>query len=460
MMFAHKTRGAGSRPFAALVGLSVVLVLIALAMIVPAVTGLNVHQSTFPPLHASWRPQLGPGTVPAIALAVVGVVFAPRAAARWRWWGVLLGTYLLGLAWMVALATVDGVRGIGHILDTPHEYLPTARSVTDIAAMLRTFVQHIPLQSADNWQIQIAGHPPGALLFFVLLVRVGLGSGLAAGIVVVLLAATVPVAVLITLRRLGAGDAARRAAPFLVLSPAAIWMAVSGDAVFAAFAAWALCCLALASTARSRVRVAALSVGSGVLFGCCVMLSYGLPLLGFLALAALFAARSWRPLIWAIVGALVVVLLFAAFGFEWWKAYPVLAERYWAGDARLRPGTYWTWANLAALAISAGPIVGPSVAVAIARINTVSARAARAHGALTREGVERVVVLLTVAALASVLLADLSQMSRSEVERIWLPFIPWLLVGTALLTQRWRRFGLAAQVVFALLAEHVLATGW
>lgn len=459
-MFARARRHPGPRPVAAWVGASVVVLLIASAMIVPAVTGLNVHQSTFPPLHASWRPQLGPGTVPAIALAVIGVVFAPRAAVRWRWWAVLLGTYLLGLAWMVALATVDGVRGIGHILDTPHEYLPTARSVTDIAATLRTFVQHIPLQSADNWQIQIAGHPPGALLFFVLLVRVGLGSGLAAGIVVVLLAATVPVAVLITLRRLGAGDAARRTAPFLVLAPAAIWMAVSGDAVFAAFAAWALCCLALASTARSRARLAALSVGSGVLFGCCVMLSYGMALLGVLALAVLFAARSWRPLIWAIAGALVVVLLFAAFGFEWWKAYPVLAQRYWAGDARLRPGSYWTWANLAALAISAGPIVGPSVAVAIARINRVTTRGPGTRMPPAREGVERVLVLLTVAALVTVLIADLSQMSRSEVERIWLPFIPWLLVGTALLPPRWRRFGLATQVIFALLAEHVLATGW
>lgn len=459
-MFARATGHTGSRPVAAWVGLSVVVLLIASAVLVPSATGLNVHQSTFPPLHASWRPRVGPGTVPAIALAVVGVVFVPRAAARWRWWGVLLGSYVLGLAWMVALATVDGLRGIGHILDTPHEYLPTARSVTDIAAMLHTFVQHIPLHSPGHWQIQIAGHPPGALLFFVLLVRVGLGSGLAAGAVVVLMAATVPAAVLITLRQLGAGAAARRAAPLLVLSPAAIWMAVSGDAVFATFAAWALCCLALAGTARLRASAAAWSVGSGVLFGCCVMLSYGLPLLGVLALAVLIAARSWRPLVWAIAGALVVVLVFAAFGFEWWRAYPVLAHRYWAGDARLRPGAYWTWANLAALSISAGPIVGTSVAVAIARINTLSTPGPGTRAVSTREEVERVLVLLTVAAFVSVLIADLSQMSRSEVERIWLPFIPWLLVGTALLPRRWRRFGLATQVVFALLAEHVLATGW
>ncbi|MEO6504835.1 MAG: hypothetical protein ABIW36_14035 [Terrimesophilobacter sp.] len=444
-----------SRQVAAWAGLSAALVLIAAAMIVPVVTGLNVHQSTFPPLHASWRPRVGPGTVSAIALAVVGVVFAPQAAVRWRWWCVLLGSYLLGLAWMVALATVDGWRGIGHILDTPHEYLPTARSITDIAAMLRTFIEHIPLRSPDNWQIQIAGHPPGALLFFVLLVRVGLGSGLAVGTVVVLMAATVPVAVLITLHRLGAGDAARRTAPLLVLSPAAIWMAVSGDAVFAAFAAWALCCLAVATTARSRASKVVWAAGSGLLFGCCVMLSYGLLLLGVLALAVLIAARSWRPLPWAIGGALVVVLVFAAFGFEWWKAYPALVQRYWAGAAHLRPGVYWTWANIAALCIGAGPIVGSSVAAAITRAKKVFTR-----DRPNRVAVERVVVLLTLAGFASVLIADLSQMSRSEVERIWLPFMPWLLVGTALLPQRWRRLGLAGQVTFALLAQHLLATGW
>jgi hypothetical protein len=60
----------------------------------------------------------------------------------------------------------------------------------------------------------------------------------------------------------------------------------------------------------------------------------------------------------------------------------------------------------------------------------------------------------------SVVLADVSQMSKAEVERIWLPFVPWLLVGTALLPQKWRRFGLSSQVVFALLVQHLLFTGW
>lgn len=71
-----------------------------------------------------------------------------------------------------------------------------------------------------------------------------------------------------------------------------------------------------------------------------------------------------------------------------------------------------------------------------------------------------VVAALTAAAVAMVLLADLSQMSRAEVERIWLPFVPWLLVASALLPARWRRVGLGVQVVFALLVQHLIWSQW
>ena len=50
------------------------------------------------------------------------------------------------------------------------------------------------------------------------------------------------------------------------------------------------------------------------------------------------------------------------------------------------------------------------------------------------------------AAAASVLLADASQMSKAEVERIWLPFVPWLLLSCALLPERWRTRGLSARL--------------
>ena len=59
-----------------------------------------------------------------------------------------------------------------------------------------------------------------------------------------------------------------------------------------------------------------------------------------------------------------------------------------------------------------------------------------------------------------VALADASGMSKAEVERIWLPFIPWLTVSCALLPHGWRRWGLGLQVVAALLVQHLFYTAW
>jgi hypothetical protein len=175
-----------------------------------------------------------------------------------------------------------------------------------------------------------------------------------------------------------------------------------------------------------------------------VLLSYGLVLLGPLALAVLAAARSWRPLPIAALAALAVVLVFAAYGFAWWEAFPVVRERYWDGIAADRPAAYWLWGDLAALLVSAGPVLG-------AGLGALAAAWRRA---------DRAVVLLVAAAAVSVLLADLSRMSKAEVERIWLPFVPWLLVSTALLPDRWRRPGLALQLATALLVEALLFTTW
>jgi hypothetical protein len=430
-------------------GVVVALGLVAAAMLVPWLAGWQVFVD-FPPLHAVWRPRVGPGTVPALLVGLLAVWFGSRIAARMRWRLLLLVAFAAGLAWLVSLALVDGLDGLGAILDHRSEYLATAREVTDVGELLRGYVAHIPLDSADNWPIHIAGHPPGALLFFVALVQLGLGSALAAGFVVTLIGATTPVAVLVALRRLGGEAEARVAAPFLVIGTAAIWMAVSADGMFAAVAAWGLCALAFAAMSRRWFAIAGWGAIAGLLLGYCVMLSYGLPLLGVLAVAVLVIARSWRPLPWAVGAALVVVLLFAAGGFVWWDAYPVLVERYWAGIASHRPFGYWGWGNLAALVLSAGPIVGASVVLAAERL-----RAVREH-----VGGVRAIVLLVAAAALTVLLADLSQMSKAEVERIWLPFVPWLLLGTALLPERARRPALAVQVIAALVIQHLLATPW
>ncbi|MFD8946923.1 hypothetical protein ACFV00_33855, partial [Streptomyces californicus] len=68
--------------------------------------------------------------------------------------------------------------------------------------------------------------------------------------------------------------------------------------------------------------------------------------------------------------------------------------------------------------------------------------------------------LLVLAALAALLAADLSGMSKAETERIWQPFLLWLLPAAALLPRRGVRWWLAASASPALLVHHLLWTGW
>ena len=165
---------------------------------------------------------------------MLGFQHAAALSEGLPWRRLLLVVFVAGLAWMLALAFVDGPRGVSTILDDPYEYLRTARRTTNLHAALQEYVSRIGYEAAPrNWPVHIAGHPPGAFTFFVLLVRVGLGSGFAAGMVVTVLAATTAVGVLVTMNTLDAERLARRAAPFLVLGPAAIWQSVSADAMFA-----------------------------------------------------------------------------------------------------------------------------------------------------------------------------------------------------------------------------------
>ncbi|MGB3185844.1 MAG: hypothetical protein WBG36_14905 [Ornithinimicrobium sp.] len=446
--------------FAPWVGLGIAVILLITAFTLPTLLDWEVYARRFPekngtaePLHGFWDPRwFGPGTIPALVLGLLAVRYAAPLAARLRWRTLLVVAYLTSVVWMLSLAFIDGTRGVSRVLDSEFEYYAEAPGIDSIPAMLEEFISRIPYAHPDNWVVHVAGHPPGALLFYVVLFRIGLQDPLWAGLATSVLAATSIVAVLITLRLLGAEKAARTAAPFLALSPSLIFVAVSGDGVFAAFAAWGLAALAAAAVARHRATMVGFAALAGLLLGYCVMLSYGLPLLGLLAVAVLIAARgSWWPMPIAALVALAVVLSFVPFGYAWWEAYPVLVERYWDGAASIRPFSYWVWGNLAALLISAGPMIGSGVAALVAHLRHPRSETASAH---------RVVLLLAGAAVLIIVAADLSRMSKSEVERIWLPFIPWLTLSLVLLPPKWRTPALAVQVATALIVETLMYTSW
>ena len=68
--------------------------------------------------------------------------------------------------------------------------------------------------------------------------------------------------------------------------------------------------------------------------------------------------------------------------------------------------------------------------------------------------------LLPLAAAVAIVAADLSGLSKAEVERIWLPFTVWFAAGAVLLPPPSRRGWLAVQAATALLVNHLLLTTW
>ncbi|MEU9462396.1 hypothetical protein [Streptomyces sp. NPDC048312] len=442
----------GHRRDLAAVGVGVVLVAAA-ALVGRAVESadhsLFVH---WPPLLASWNPHGGIGTVAAPAVAAAVIAHGPLLAVRLRWRTLLLGCYTASLAWVFSLALIDGWgRGIAERLTTKHEYLRAIGRFDDIGAALRTFNDHILIGPPDNWPTHVAGHPPGATLTFVLLDRIGLGGGAWAGVWCIVTAASAVVAALITLRALADERTARRAAPFVVLAPVAVWAGSSADGYFTGVAAWSVALLALAASRTVRSPAAA-ALGAGLLYGLLCYLSYGLPLIALLFVAVLALTRTARPLPLFVLGALVVPVAFTLAGFNWWEAYHLLVERYYQGAGGVRPYSYWVWANLACTAVAAGPAT-------LAGVRRVAAGAPSALRSRASTAQDRLIVLVLVALLA-LLAADLSGMSKAETERIWQPFILWLLPAAALLPARGRRGWLAAQAGVALAVNHLLWTGW
>lgn len=413
---------------------------------------LVVH---WPPLLATWDPHVGPGTWLAPTVAAAVIAYVPALADRLRWRSLLLGCYVTVLAWVFSLALIDGWgRGIAERLTTKHEYLRVIGRFDDIGAALRGFDTHILIGPPGNWPAHVAGHPPGATLTFVLLDRIGLGGGAWAGTWCVVTGASAAVAVLVTVRTLADEHTARRAAPFVVLAPVAVWAGASADGYFTAVAAWSVALLALAATRTVRSPAAA-ALGAGLLYGLTCYLSYGLTLIAALLVAVLALTRTARPLPLFALGALVVPAAFTLAGFDWWAAYRLLVERYYQGAGGVRPYAYWVWANLACTAIA----VGPATLAGLRRSTAGAPGAVRTLRTGTTAPSQRLILLAT-AALLALLAADLSGMSKAETERIWQPFMLWLLPAAALLPTRGRRGWLAAQAIVALAVNHLLWTGW
>jgi len=439
--------------------------------------GVSLHEGDVFVVHARWAPRFGPGLLLSIAVAVLAVAYGPWLAVTLSWRRLLGAAYAAAVVWPVSLALSDGMSGLTRPLSSPHEYLHDVPRVHSPADLLARFPEHIV--DLPRWTTHVGGHPPGVFAIFVGLDRIGLGGPLWAAVLCVAAGAAVAPLVLSAVRVLGDETYARRAAPYVVFAPAALWIASSADALFAGVAAAGICALAHAATRRDRVGDL-LSAAGGLALGACLFLSYGLALLAPIAAAVVLVRRRTRPLVIAAVVVVALVAAVAVAGFAWWHGLGLTAERVRIGNAwRDRPAAYFWFANPAAVAIVVGPAVIAALPLMRPRLSFPRRLRLRSGlrslvplgkiadsgtevdaGRQTRTRESDFVVWTGAAVLGVIGLAIASNLSNGEVERIYLPFAVWLLPLAGLLPWRDARIWLAAQTGVAVLVEALLTTRW
>lgn len=407
----------------------------------------DVH-ARFPPLSALLEPAAGPGLPLAAAIAALTIVYGPRLALGLPWRRLLWVTWLAGLLWGLGLALVRGwPGGVVEPLTNPAEYLADIDRAENMGPALSNFVENIVYSAPEHWTTQVAGHPPLSFLFYLGLDRIGLDGAAWGGVITAVIGSTGIAAVLVTLRAIGDGRSARRAAPFLVLTPAVIWLVVSADGIFMALSAWSIALGALSVQSRGRPRGIALALGAGIGLGATLYMSYGLVLLLPVAVVVLVLRRAWWPLVPVAVGAGAVAVVFTAAGFWWFDGLSAVQTRYYEGIGALRPYSYWIWANAAVLAIAVGPAVVAGLGAAVHRVRQGSRRVPASYW-------------MAAAALGGMLAATLSGLSKSEVERIWLPFMVWLIPLAAAASPHRQRGWLLAQATTAAAVAVLMDTSW
>jgi hypothetical protein len=387
-----------------------------------------------PPLAGRFNPGLQPEALITLAVGAALVYLAPSLRWSLSWRNLVIASFAGALIWAAAVDLLDGGFWLTVPVLKPDEFLRDVPLVTSPGALLVGLTEHTGI-----YVNHVQTHPPGMLLTLWGLDRIGLSGEWPAAILMLTGGALAIPAALVTAREVMGEERARAAAPYLVLAPAAIWVATAADAFYAGVTGWGVALLVLA-TGREGRRSDLLALGGGLLLGLTLMLSYGLVLVWLVPLAVAAWRRRWRPLVIAAVGPVAVLAAFAVAGFWYLDGYAAARDAYYAGVASSRPYGFFLIADPAAFAVA----LGPAVCVGIATLR------------------DRRAWILVGAALAAVAIADLSGMSKGEVERIWLPFAPFAMLGAcALPTDRASsRAWLAATALFTAFVEMIVRTAW
>lgn len=396
-------------------------------------TGHNIKLGV-PPLHAVWDPRFGADTVLVGAFGVLLVAWVPHWSRTWTWSRLPAMAFSVTLAWTTAINATRGWRGFTQGLDNRHEYLRDVPHVTSPLSFLDGFTAQF-----DTFTTHTQGHPPLFVLTLWVLRAAGLGGAGSAAVLCIVAGALATSAVLLAVRDVAGEVVARRALPFVAAAPTALWIGSSADAFYAGLGAAGIALVVRAATAPGRSGLAFIG---GATLGFAMLGSYGLTLLLVVAAPTVLVAANARLLGGSVLAGSAFVLATAfVLGFNYMDGFRLTREAYFRGVASERPVVYALVANVAALVIA----LGPATVAGMTRL----------RGRLW---------LLTGGAMAAVVLAQTSGLSRLEVERIWLPFAVWLLPAGAALSpagSRWMaRPWLALQIGSALLVQTVVRTGW
>ncbi|CAN5506977.1 membrane protein [soil metagenome] len=399
-----------------------------------------------------WDWRFGWGLVGAVIIGGLVVLATLR-----DWWQTASRTLVHAVtgvcaaAFAVSLALTDGFDGIRYGAAHRTEYAAHITTTPPVAEFVRTFIERI-----DGYSVHIRGHPPGFMVLLKAIAALGFGGVGPAVVLSIVATGLLPVAVLVAVRTVADDGTMRRAAPFLVVAPYALWMITSADAVYTALGAAAVAAVAVGAGRRGRT-AALFGLVAGLLLGA---LMFGTYLAGvFMAVPGIVGLWAWwRRLpgalpvaVSTVIGLVVVVGLFRWAGFWWLDGVRRTNEEYWDGSAQYRVWTYFAYANVAAALIALGPAT---------------------LAGLTRPRRWRAWPLVGVGVLA-VAVSNASGFTRGEVERIWLLFYPWIAVaGAALLvpststtrsaatTHRRGATWVAAQAAGAIVLQSVLVSKW
>ncbi len=364
------------------------------------------------PFVMAWLPRASAWTLLALPVLVAAVLLAHRtpvallAAAT----GLALNVIPLGpRGWDVVFEL-----GPGGSFEAKNEYLPGLGALSYGAHVyLDRFAELVP-----SLPINVGGHPPGLLLA---MDAFGITTApRLAALCVAAVAVTAPLTVRLATTLGLPAEQARLAGVLAALSPALLLFGMtSADAIFAALGTGTAVLLI-----APRTRWLGVVVFAGITFT-----AWSLLAVGFFAAVVVWQREGLRHAVVLAVACGVAVLalngvLALTTGYDAIGTLQATSHYYEKSLARIRPYAFWWIGSPVAWAAMMGPAIAGGWLVA----------ARRGHPA-------------AVALAAVIVIAAVAGFTKAEVERIWLPFVPFACVAAATVLPLGRTRLVAASLV-------------